>query len=649
MAKRICLLVTVFTFVLQLTKLHAQDQHRIDSLNTIVKTSRQDTAVAAAWVALSEAYYASNPDTMIPLCNKALTIVNKRLPECSDVEKKSFLHSKADALNNIAVVYQIRGKMEPALDYFSQVLDIQKQIEAWDRVAICLNNIGVIYFKQGQIEKSLDAYSESMKVRERIGDKSGQAQCLSNMGVIYQNQGQDSMALSCFFRSLDIRKSINDQSGMAFSLNNIGATYRALKQPEKARGYYSQCLAIYQTLHAKEGLANTYINLGTTYMPGDPEKAIGYFNLSLPLYDSIHDNRGIANVSNSMALALIAQHQAKEALPFAERALQKAEEGGYVDATRNAHLVLSRVDSALGNSNGAFEHFKQYVFYRDSMANEATRKAGLQKQMKYDYEKREAVLKSEQDAQLKHNALVNWIIVSALGFLLLLSLLLFNRFRLKRENRYQQMINEQQKKQAIAVMETQELERKRIAEDLHDSLGHLLSTVKLNLQTFPEGQKHLTENPLQLLNQASGEIRNITFNLMPRTLEDAGLVAALHEMAANLADSGKINMQVQVFGNFDRLEQQAQFNIYRIVQEAVNNIIKHAQAGEIQLQLLQQDDQLVIMIEDDGKGFDRHAVRNGRGMRNIETRANWLNGTTRIDSTPGRGTTIVVEIPLQAA
>jgi two-component system NarL family sensor kinase len=95
------------------------------------------------------------------------------------------------------------------------------------------------------------------------------------------------------------------------------------------------------------------------------------------------------------------------------------------------------------------------------------------------------------------------------------------------------------------------------------------------------------------------------------------------------------------------LEKQAQFNIYRIIQEAVNNILKHAEASEVSIQLIQQDKQLMIMIEDDGKGFDiAQMKKNGRGITNITTRAQWLNGTVAFDSHPGRGTTISVEIPV---
>lgn len=196
-------------------------------------------------------------------------------------------------------------------------------------------------------------------------------------------------------------------------------------------------------------------------------------------------------------------------------------------------------------------------------------------------------------------------------------------------------------------METQESERKRISEDLHDSLGHLLSTAKMHLQSIPDDQKPKIGNSLHLLNQASEEIRNITFNLMPRTLEEGGLVPALHELANKVSKAGVVQVKLQVH-NMDRfiLVKQSQFNIYRIVQEAVNNILKHADAKEINIQLIGQNDHLSIMIEDDGKGFDTTTKKTGRGLKNIVTRSLWLKGSINIDSHPGKGTTITTEIPV---
>ncbi|TND00511.1 MAG: signal transduction histidine kinase [Bacteroidetes bacterium] len=622
-------------------------QSRIDSLNRIIKAAKHDTAVAAAYVGLTELFYSSDPNTVIPISEKGLALIEENIGGTNKTEKASFLRSKADLVNNIGAVFLLRGKMDTALLYFEEVLKIYEEAGTPERTPITLNNIAVIYYKQGLIKKSLDYYQRSLQMREKLGDKAGVAQSLSNMGVVYTNLGQTEKALEYFEQSLKIRKKIGDKPGAAYSLNNIGAIYRSLGQMEKARTYYAECLEIYESLGIKVGIANTYNNIGSTYDANDPEKGLTYFEKSFSIYEAIGDKQGIANSSNSTAIALLKLDKKEEALRFATRALQAAQEGGFVESIRNAHFVLSRVDSALGKTAEALAHYKEFVTYRDSMANAATRKAGIEKQIQYEYDKKEAVLKSEQEEQLKRQKLINWFIGISLGLVLVLSLLLLNRFRLKQKHRYQQKLNQQQKEQAVAVMETQEQERKRIAEDLHDSLGHLLSTAKLHLQTLPDEQKPLVRASVQLLNQASEEMRNITFNLMPHALEEGGLVPALNELAAKVTSSGLVKVTLHVH-HMDHLilEKQSQFNIYRIVQEAVNNILKHAEAKEINIQLVGQDDHLSIMIEDDGKGFDPGEKKSGRGLKNIVTRSLWLKGSINIDSSPGRGTTITTEIPV---
>jgi len=137
---------------------------------------------------------------------------------------------------------------------------------------------------------------------------------------------------------------------------------------------------------------------------------------------------------------------------------------------------------------------------------------------------------------------------------------------------------------------------------------------------------------------------------MPQTLEEEGLVAALNELAEKIRSSSLFDIILQVHDmDHFALDKQTKFNIYRIVQEAVNNILKHAEAKEVSIQLINRKDHLIIMIEDDGKGFNAQEVKmKGRGLNNITARSEWLNGTITIDSTPGRGTTIAIEIPIRS-
>jgi two-component system, NarL family, sensor kinase len=668
-------------------------EKKADSLNAIIKNAAHDTTRARAYMSLSQVLYASDPDKIIPLSDAAIAICNAKLPTANAAEKRSYLYTKATALSNIGYILFNRGQPDSAMRYFLNGLQLQKETGEQKEIANSLNNIAAIYYKLGEPGKALDYFQLGLEIQEKTGVKEGIAYSLNNIGAIYDLQGQTKTALNYYFRGLQVQEEVKSKIGIGTSLNNIAAIF--LKQGEQAKAfeYYEKSLKVREEAGDKRGIAQCLNNIAQIYVTkkefekalqnydksfalyteignkqgiayvlnnkaflfrseGNAAKALEYYSESLKIYESTSDKKGMATVLNNFGVILLQQKKAGEAKHYSLRSLEIAKQAGFAEGARDAHSALSKIDSALGKPADALDHYKQYILLRDSITNEDTRKAGIKKQFQYEYEKKEEAAKLGQEKKaviqaeaLKRQKIINWSAIGSCILLLISGFLFFNRFRLKQKNKHQQQLTQKQKEQAVAVMETQEQERKRIAEDLHDSLGHLLSTAKLNLQTVPQGQTPV-ENSLQLINQASEEIRNITFNLMPRALEEEGLVSALNELALKITNSGQVKVQLHVH-DFDRfnLEKQSEFNIYRIVQEAVNNILKHADAKEINIQLIGQDDHLTIMIEDDGKGFDTQSKKSGRGLKNIVTRSLWLNGSINIDSSPGRGTTITTEIP----
>jgi two-component system, NarL family, sensor kinase len=667
---------------------------KVDSLVKLLGQSHHDTIKARAYISLSMIYAGSKPDTIIPLSDRVIAIADKAIPNANSIEKRSLLISKAAAISNKGFIYQQLGQTDKALDHFGQALKLQEESGDEQEIANTIGNIGTIYFRLGETSKALDAFRRALDIQERINSKPSIAYSLNNIGAIYESQGQIPKALEYYFKGLKIQESLGNKTGIGTSMNNIAALYQKQGDPEKALEFYTislkareeigdkrgiaQCLnnighlhtskkqyakaleqfnksyAIYEEIGNQQGLAYSLNNIAAIHQAeGEVQKSLELYLKSATMYEAVGDKRGMATALNNVGVTYLKLNEPKKAKAYSLRSLETSSSAKYAEMLRDAHGTLSKIDSALGLTASAMAHYKAYVIFKDSLSNINIRKAALKKQFQYDYEQKEAADKLEQEKKealhneaLKRQRLITWSILVGIGLVFLSSVLLFNRHRLKQKNKYQTELNEQQKKQADAVMETQEQERKRIAEDLHDSLGHLLSTAKLNLQAMPVGQKQV-ENSLQLIHQASEEIRNITFNLMPRTLEEGGLIPALNELATKVTNTGavKVNLHVHDMGKFV-LEKQSQFNVYRIIQEAVNNILKHAEASEINIQLIGQLDHFTIMIEDDGKGFNPETNKNGRGLKNILTRSLWLKGNINIDSTPGRGTTITTEIPV---
>lgn len=204
-----------------------------------------------------------------------------------------------------------------------------------------------------------------------------------------------------------------------------------------------------------------------------------------------------------------------------------------------------------------------------------------------------------------------------------------------------------------AVIETEDRERRRIANELHDSLEQRLTIASLNLSTIKSEVEQMSkkarskwEIAMNSLKAAMNESRNISDNLMPKAIEDHGLVVAIENMLEGLKNSTKLEFD---FGNNlldQRLEPSLELGLFRITREAINNIIKHAKAKKVNLQATKFTDLIILTIEDDGKGFDTQLVANqGFGLNCMKVRTEALSGTFNIDSRVGFGTAITVQIP----
>lgn len=207
-----------------------------------------------------------------------------------------------------------------------------------------------------------------------------------------------------------------------------------------------------------------------------------------------------------------------------------------------------------------------------------------------------------------------------------------------------------------AMLEGQESERRRLAKEIHDGIGPLLSALRLNIENvhhrIPPGDPKLEKsvgNVTELLHTIAQEIRNVSHALMPSVLLDFGLVSALENLCQKADEGQQVHVHFFHSGLTKRLEQNTELSLYRIAQELLNNSLKYAQAQTITLQLIQHPDSILLMVEDDGIGFDKEAMKQnhseGIGLRNVQTRVKFLGGTFSLDTRPGRGVVATIDIP----
>jgi signal transduction histidine kinase/ligand-binding sensor domain-containing protein len=230
--------------------------------------------------------------------------------------------------------------------------------------------------------------------------------------------------------------------------------------------------------------------------------------------------------------------------------------------------------------------------------------------------------------------------------------LIFGSSMLLYRNRIQSL-KKRQTEQIRAAIHAQEEERKRISRDLHDDIGTKLSALKLFISSLKlkaravhhEAIVSLAQDSEQFIQEVVKDLRNLLINLSPSVLQEFGYTNAVEGLANKINETKLINFELNVFGFKQRLQKEYELALYRITQELINNILKHADAKNISLQTGQRDDKIVLVIEDDGKGFDVNLHKDGYGLKNLETRTKLLNGKMTIESIPGKGTTTLIEIP----
>jgi signal transduction histidine kinase len=217
--------------------------------------------------------------------------------------------------------------------------------------------------------------------------------------------------------------------------------------------------------------------------------------------------------------------------------------------------------------------------------------------------------------------------------------------------RYHRRYIRLQRDRILAEVTILENERRRIANDLHDSLGPLLSTVKLNMgsiETENTFERQVLDKSGKYIDEIIANMREISYNLLPNSLERKGLLEAVKEFIVHLNGTAPVHIQLHCWKEIV-IPKEKEIHVFRMVQEIIHNTVKHSQARHLHIGISHESNRLLLMTKDDGKGFDASKVREtsgGLGLRSLESRAEILRGTLSIESKPQEGTRYYIEIPL---
>ncbi len=314
--------------------------------------------------------------------------------------------------------------------------------------AAYITNIGYMYDKRGNIPKAIEYYRRSLQIKEETGDKSGMADALNNIGNIYRLQGDTARALDCFKRGLTIRIEIKDTIGIANAYKSFGIIYKMEGNIPATLSYFRQSLAMHEKVNYKIGIADALLNLGGVYeLKGQLNDALECYNKSFEINSQIGAKEGVVNSLNQIGEVNYLKKDYNAALNYGKQALGLSQQLGYPLAIRNSADLLKRIYKAQGRFGDALDMFELAIQMRDSINNETTRKATIDKQLQFEYEKKAALIKAEQskkDALAKEEITKQKIIRNAFaagGILLSVSaIFIFQFYKHKRNAEMQNKI-----------------------------------------------------------------------------------------------------------------------------------------------------------------------------------------------------------------
>ncbi len=566
----------------------------------------------------------------------------------------------------------------------------------------------IVYEHYGYYDSAMIFAKSAIHWAIRNKDGVMEARALSELANLYLSSGNTAMYLESLLKAIEIYRKLDDKVGFGRSYNRLGYFYTEENNPEKALSYFEDALQIFDGM-GKEGLkekANVLNNMGIVYFNNkDYAKAIEYYNSSATILLNVDQKARLSYRLTNMAKVYLAQDRLSKADSVLELALENAQSVQSVMGTTYALLYKGELHSKKRETTKAIAYLRDAAAMAESImakkvlmevheklslvyasihdfqkAYASNLKLGALKDslhadtrvraiafMQTEYEtriKEDRIVQLEQESKKK--AIMLTMVVSAMLLLFIIFLLLMSNY--KRKQKTTQLINEknealhrqkvaellkgQQIKSIQDRLEGQEIERKRLAKELHDGIGGTLAGIKLNLVSIMDREKEPIANMskiIKTIDEACEEIRAVSHNLSLPTLMDSAFTDVIENFVLKLFEPKNIEVNIEVFPKeqLNTLPDSMHIDIYRIIQELSTNILKHAHATSVEIYLTMHQFYINLIVEDNGKGFDPEQVGNGIGLRNIHERVGSLKGNLSFDTKEGRGTTVIIDIPLE--
>jgi len=623
---------------------HAQGYRLIDS---ILKSKNPDTTKVV--LLIDEAYTrALNADTTTLLYASAVA------KQIGNHKERVYLNLQSQINNVVGIYHMFTGSYNKAEASYSKNLILGKQMNDAFITAKAYGNLGGLANNQSDYKKALTYLFKALKYSESCPDPAYRPGVLGDIGNTYIRLKQYKKAVEILNEALAIIVKVKDLRVEANINNSLAIAYDYLNIKNLSLKAQKRSYNIYKSTGNLKGIGTSALNLGAFYTENKSfEIAENYIKESITNAYLIHDLVNLASGYQALSDNEHRSGKQSSALRYVDSAIRYSNLANDKHIKADLYQQKAAILAALRNYQLAYDFMGKHKKLADSILNTDINEKVAEMETKYETEKKQReneklVYDNKLKTLAKNKAERNKAVVlytSVIG-LVLVTLIFVSIYRNKH-------IKDRFKQEQIAnksLFEGEQKERIRIARDLHDSIGQLLSVVKMNLSNLGAqyNKDANIDNTVLLVDKTIAEVRHISHNLIPEEL-NFGLFAALEDMAdkISLAGNTKIVLEIPDEARTHQFEKANELSIYRIVQEALSNIVKHAQATTIELIVVQQPNGMSIIIKDNGKGFDTGQIKTsgGIGWKNIAARVNMLDGNLEVRSEKLTGTQIEITIP----
>jgi signal transduction histidine kinase len=608
-----------------------------------------DTAAIGARIQYAREIQDAHPDT-------ALLILQQTW---QDSRSTGYTQGVARSLLSLGKVYTTRADYDEALHLWQEGIK-SIYLGGGDRRLLSqfYNNMGVIYNIKGQYPESLSILTLGLSLAKSFPDNDQTIGITYNsIATVYMNMPNTPAEKKAYYLEKAVSHALkaNDSKLLSGALANLGTVYTQQMDWQKSKVLFDSALSIARQKDLVEAQYSLLLSLAELYLSKQkPLESLQYLKQVQRL-----DNRGVnpyyrmlTDLNSGEAYAQLKDHQ--RALLYMTKAEDAARSLGTLSNQSKVYQGLSRLYTQMGNYKEALGYYQKYAAVNDSILQQNSVNYIAEMDVKYKSAQKENELTrnrfiiSEQHSRLSRN---NLFIALALTCIVLLVLLLLITIKISKQRR-KIILKEKSIGNLKSMIAGEEKERIRISKELHDGIGGMLAAIKYSfhglIKDSVSQEKEKMEHLKSMLETVSGEVRAVAHNLAPDAVMRFGLKKTLEQYCANHAGP-QLDINLQFHGNLDLLDTSYELMIYRMVQELLQNAIKHASASHIDIQVMEYDRHINLTFEDNGVGFDTDEAHRGIGLQNIRARVEALQGSLSIVASEQRGTTVHLYFPITVA